>query len=313
MSAPRFDIVGIGVATVDLLALVDRFPAQEAVQQAHAMEMQGGGPVATALVAAARLGASAAMLDSVGGDWRGQQIVRHLAEEGVGVDAVAVHPGATSAVACVLVERGSGARTIIHRPGSAPELRPHELPRGLIERARILHMNGRHLQASLEAARWARDSGVGVSFDGGAHRYRPELREAVRLTDYCIVARDFAEQYTRAADLPAAAGALLAEGPSLAVITDGVRGSVVASRAGDLFHQRAFPVPRVVDTTGCGDSYHGAFLFGLLRGYPLRQTAALASAVAAINAQHLGGRAGLPSLEQARGFLRQQGEDAGFL
>lgn len=313
MSTPRFEIVGIGVATLDLLALVDQFPAQEMVQQAHAMELQGGGPVATALVAAARLGTSASMLDSVGGDWRGQQIVRDLAQAGVGVDAITTHPEATSAMACVLVERGSGARTIVHRPGSAPELRPEELPRGLIEQARILHLNGRHLRASLEAASWARGCGVSVSFDGGAHRYRPELREAVRLTDCCIVARDFAERYTGEADPAAAARALLAEGPVLAVVTDGARGSVVASRADDLFHQRAFPVPRVVDTTGCGDSYHGAFLFGLLRGYPLRQTAALASAVAAISAQHLGGRAGLPSREQVRDFLQQQGEDAGFL
>jgi sugar/nucleoside kinase (ribokinase family) len=59
----------------------------------------------------------------------------------------------------------------------------------------------------------------------------------------------------------------------------------------------------VVDTTGCGDSYHGAFLFGLLKGLDLEQTAALASAVAALNSQALGGRTGLPTLEQATAFL----------
>jgi sugar/nucleoside kinase (ribokinase family) len=59
----------------------------------------------------------------------------------------------------------------------------------------------------------------------------------------------------------------------------------------------------VVDTTGCGDSYHGAFLFGLLKGLDLEQTAALASAVAALSSQALGGRTGLPTLAQATAFL----------
>ena len=65
----------------------------------------------------------------------------------------------------------------------------------------------------------------------------------------------------------------------------------------------AYLLPNVVDTTGCGDSYHGAFLFGLLRGMKLEQLASLASAVAALNSQHLGGRIGLPTWEQVKAFL----------
>jgi sugar/nucleoside kinase (ribokinase family) len=62
--------------------------------------------------------------------------------------------------------------------------------------------------------------------------------------------------------------------------------------------------PQVLDTTGCGDAYHGAFLFGLLRGLPLPQTAALASAAAALNGQAFGGRAALPCLPEVEAFLR---------
>jgi sulfofructose kinase len=65
----------------------------------------------------------------------------------------------------------------------------------------------------------------------------------------------------------------------------------------------AYPLPNVVDTTGCGDSYHGAFLFGLLRGMKLEQLASLASAVAALNSPHLGGQTGLPTWEQVKSFL----------
>jgi sugar/nucleoside kinase (ribokinase family) len=86
-----------------------------------------------------------------------------------------------------------------------------------------------------------------------------------------------------------------------------VNGSWVLPRHGEPFHQPAFLLPQVVDTTGCGDSYHGAFLFGLLQGLPLRQTTALAAAVAALNTRRLGGRAALPTQAEATVFLRERG------
>ena len=82
------------------------------------------------------------------------------------------------------------------------------------------------------------------------------------------------------------------------------------ARDGHFFHQPAFLFPSVLDTTGCGDSYHGAFLFGLLRGLPLEKTAALASAVAALNSQALGGRGGIPTYAQAAAFLAEFKQDA---
>jgi sugar/nucleoside kinase (ribokinase family) len=133
------------------------------------------------------------------------------------------------------------------------------------------------------------------------------MRELVPVTDICIVARDFAEHYTQTEDMWEAGQQLLAEGPDLVGITDGTRGSWIFPQGESPFHQAAFLLPAVVDTTGCGDSYHGAFLFGLLRGLGLRQSAALASAVAALNTQHLGGRRGLPSYGQATAFLDEVG------
>jgi sulfofructose kinase len=308
VSGPPFDVIGLGAATVDILSLVDHFPSQEDVQRAHEVTIQGGGPVATALVTLARLGARVAMLDVVGDDWRGDLIRDEFRREGVGTDYLQVVKGCTSSVASVLVRQDDGKRSIVYAPGSAPELPAAQVPRAVIASARFLHLNGRHWEACLKACRYARESQVQVSFDGGAHRYRPQLRELVALTDICIVARDFAEQYTRETDPRKAAELLLGAGPGLVVITDGTGGSWIYSQGGEAFHQPAYLQQKVIDTTGCGDSYHGAFLFGLLKGMSLEQTAALASAVAALNTQALGGRRGLPSLERAMAFLAQQGE-----
>lgn len=298
------DVVGLGVATIDIVMLVDHLPAEEEIERALDLTLQGGGPVATAIVTLARLGARTAMLDAIGDDWRGKLILEDFAAEGVEMAYLARRMGCTTATACLLVRRETGSRTIVFLPGTTPDLTPEELPRQVIEGARFLHLNGRHLEACLQACRWGKQAGVQVSFDGGARRYRPEMRQLVPLSDICIVAGDFAEKYTQESGLEAEARALLAEGPRLVAITDGIRGSWVFPRQGPSFHQPAFRVPNVVDTTGCGDAYHGAFLFGLLKGMDLEKTAALASATAALNAQHLGGRRGLPTLLAVEDFLQ---------
>jgi sulfofructose kinase len=270
------------------------------------MTVQGGGPVATAIVTLARLGAKTAMVDAVGDDWRGALIRDEYHQAGVSTEYIQVREGCISALACVLVRKDTGARTIVYKHSPDTVLSPTDVPRSAIESCKYLHVNGRHWDACLRAVQIARDAGVQVSFDGGAHLYRPELGQLIPLADICIVARDFAEQYTQATDIPSAAEIILQRGPRLVVITDGVKGSWVFSRDGKSFHQPAYQVSDVVDTTGCGDSYHGAFLFGLVKGLSLEKTAAFASAVAALNSQGLGGRGGLPTLERVEAFLAKQ-------
>ena len=301
-----FDVIGLGVSVLDVVSLVDHFPAQEEVQRAIEMTVQGGGPVATAIVTLARLGAKTAMVDVIGDDWRGALIRDEYHQAGVSTEYIQVNQEHISAMACVLVHKNTGARTIVYKHSPGTVLSPMDLPRSAIESCRYLHIDGRHWDACLRAVQIARDAGVQLSFDGGAQLYRPELRQLIPLADICIVARDFAEQYTQATDIPSAAEIFLRSGPKLVVITDGIKGSWVYPRERKPFHQPAYLVPDVVDTTGCGDSYHGAFLFGLLKGMSLEKTAAFASAVAALNSQGLGGRGGLPTLEQVETFLARQ-------
>jgi sugar/nucleoside kinase (ribokinase family) len=302
----RFDVLGLGVSTVDALYLVDHLPSDEGNQRALAMSLQGGGPVATAIVALARLGMKTAMADTVGDDWRGDLIRRSFADEGVSTEELETHTGCTSTLSCVLVRQQDGARSIVWYPGTAPELAPSDRLRKAVAATQIVHLNGRHFEACMAACRWAHEAGGRISFDGGAHRYRDELRRLVPQTDICIVARQFAQAYTGEPDAARAAERLLQEGPSLVVVTDGASGSWVHPRDESPFAQAAFTIQDIVDTTGCGDSFHGAFVYGVLKGMRLRQTARFASAVAALNTRALGGRDGLPALEQVTAFLQQQ-------
>lgn len=300
----QFDLVGLGVSTIDLIQVVDVLPGTEMVQKAHDCVISGGGPVATAIVAAARLGAATAMIDRIGDDLFGRMIMEEYRAAGVETAGMIVEEGRTSSKASILVRKGDGARAIIYSPGDAGDFPPARVCAETIRSARMLHLNGRHFEACLHAARLARRAGVSVSFDGGAHRYQPEHRDLIPLVDICIIAEEYASSCTGKAESEAAADAMLQMGPRLVVVTRGRGGSLICQREGERFHQKAFEVDEVVDTTGAGDAYHGAFLFGLARGCTLKEAAALASAAGALNTRSLGGRCALPTLPELQRFLQ---------
>lgn len=299
----EYDVVGLGVSTIDLLMVVDELPGGELVQKAHATAVAGGGPVATALVALARLGAKTAMLDRLGDDLFGRMILEDFGREGVDTSGIAIAQGKSSSQASILVRRRDGARAITFAPGDSGELDAADLPAQTIRAARILHLNGRHPDASLRAVRVAHEAGVKVSFDGGSHRFQPAHRELMPLVDICVVAREYAEAFTGESDSRKAARSLLEKGPGIVAVTCGTAGSYVAARGGETFHQAAFPVEPVTDTTGAGDAYHGAFLFALIRGCSLRDSARMASAAGALNTRALGGREALPTFAELEAFL----------
>ena len=233
----NYDIVGIGVSTLDILTIVKEFPSEDSVQKAVDAKFQGGGPVATALVVAAKLGAKVAMIDSLGDDSVGQSILEEFNSYGVITGHIQITPGTTSSIASVWIRESDGQRAIAYRPGNAPELINNDISLEIIKKAKILHLNGRHLQTCLKACRLAKEHGVKISFDGGGGRYRDELDPLIPLIDICIVARDFAEKYAKTTNIQNAAQYFLDQGAELVVITDGDRGSYIFSRQAENFHQ----------------------------------------------------------------------------
>jgi sulfofructose kinase len=99
---PRYDVIGLGVSTLDLLMVVDELPGREFVQRARHSLLEGGGPVATAMVTLARLGARAAMVDKIGDDWRGKLIVSEFESEGVSTGYLVIAPHSSSSIASII-------------------------------------------------------------------------------------------------------------------------------------------------------------------------------------------------------------------
>lgn len=259
MAAHSFKVIGVGAETLDEFFVVPDFSSEERVAEAAAHAQDCGGPVATALAVLAAHGHECRLVDAPGGPAR----------------------------AVILVRRGDGARQIVFH--SARSAEPVFDP-GLLEGARLLHLNGRHENACRAAVLAAQAQGVEISFDGGAGRFRESIRDLFEASHIRIVSRDFAEKCSGCADLEAMAASLLQPPCRLLVITEGIRGSHVWRPDGPSFHQPAFPARPAADTTGCGDVYHGAFLHGWLRGWELRRCAEHAARLAAKNAEGLGGR-----------------------
>lgn len=302
-SDKAFDLIGLGMSVVDIIQLVPDFPKSGGVTEAPEIKLLGGGPVPTALCTASRLGARVAVIDRIGSDWQGELIRQEYQQYGVQTENLMLEPERTSTVANVLVRESDGERHIIFSKGNFTPLTESELPKDVLQSCRVLHLNGRHWPACLAAADIAKASGVMISFDGGAGRYEPKFDALLEKTDILIVARDFAEKYTQSEQLEDQLGALVKTGASILAITDGAEGSWFATSTGEVFHQPAYPVKSLVDTTGCGDAFHGGFLYAYTLGWSIRESAAFASAVAATNATGLGGRGHLPTLSEVRELL----------
>jgi sugar/nucleoside kinase (ribokinase family) len=305
------DVVGLGQATIDIMTLVPRLPGRDEVFRARRIALEGGGPVATALVAVARLGAATAYLGPIAPTTWGALTRAGLEEEGVDTSRAPARPGGEQAVSVILVDEATGQRSILYDSGEMEALAPAEVPEALITSARVLHLDGVHLEAACHAARIARRAGVVVSFDGGAGELWAGAERLLPLVDLMIVARHFAEQHTGLAD-PLQAGPALLEAyqPRQVVITDGLRGCWYWAASAHLY-QPAFAVD-AVDTTGAGDVFHGAYLYAFLQDWPARRCLAFAAATAALKCRALGGRAGIPTRPQVEETLKVWLRPLGF-
>lgn len=282
-------VLGVGAATWDELWLVDRFRDSECVKEASAQETMGGGPVATALCTLSQLGNRTAMIDSCSDDEAGVKIVSDLKRWNVETSLMQCCPNATSARAVILVRAADGARQIYFLPSNlgAPTM-TNEMRQALAN-ARLLHLNGRHESLARLMAAEAQDLEVEISFDGGAGRYREGIRDLVQASHVRIVSHDFAVRYSGSNDLKMMFQELLSPPARIVVITVGKDGCYWARPDGKIHHSRP-PAVTVVDTTGCGDVFHGVFLHGWIRGWWPERCASLACTLAALNAEGLGGR-----------------------
>jgi sulfofructose kinase len=287
--ASKFDVVGMGLNAVDHICVVPRFPEYDEKLKMEAFRRAGGGQVASALVACSRWGLRTKYIGKVGGDEMGAFSLSGLESEGVDLSDVTRVEGALNQFAFILVDARTGERTIIWKRDERLVISPDEVPAEAIGLGRFLLLDGHDAPAAARAARLARDAGVKVVID--AETVKPGTRDMVEAADYVVCSSGFPGAFVGKSGLREALAEIRACGPGCVVATLGRDGAVCLSDEG-LSESRGFRVD-CVDSTGAGDVFHGAFIFGLAQAWGLDRILDFSNAAAALNCAAIGARGGI--------------------
>lgn len=293
------DIVGIGICTVDHLLSVPKMPVDNETVRAKDYLRQCGGLASAAMVAASRLGARTKIIARIGDDDDGQYIRDDFDNEGVDTSKLLVEPNSRTHISVILVNEHTGDRSIVTRWATGAPISPQEFTREDITSARVLFVDN-VTDATRQAVQWAKEAGLHIVIDPA--RPYDVMKEILPDVTVPIVSEHFAKDWMPDAPPEVVAQALYDLGAKIAIVTLGARGSVVCSDAG----VQAFPTfpVDVVDTTGAGDAFHGAFMVALLHDeWELAQKVRFAAAVGAMNCRAMGGRTGLPTRAEVDEFL----------
>lgn len=294
-------ILFVGTSTLDHLALVDRIPERDQRIKASQLLTCGGGPAATAAVAAQTLGAPCTLISAIGDDLAGKLIVDELREFGVSTDGMQVIVNGHSSVSLIHVE-SNGLRTITAFGGVIEAYDLDRFPEYLVENCAIVHADGNYPPLTERAFRAARKYKKKTSLDGG-NMSDEALEALLPLTDIFITDAKSLPGACKHLTHEEACRLLAASGPECVVITNGKDGCTMWTSEG-ISKERGVRV-EVVDTTGAGDNFHGAFVFGVWKGFSLHDTLRLANAFAAVSCEGLGGRGKLVSYEYIRNHISQ--------
>jgi sulfofructose kinase len=296
------DVVGMGLNSVDFISVVPEFPTLNSKMEILRFSKQGGGQVATAMVALSRWGVKTKYIGKVGEDDFGQFSLNSIHQEGVDVSSVTTEPNATTQFAMILVDGPTGERTILWNRDDRLMYRQGELHREEVCSGKLLHLDGHDIQAALQCARWAKEERIPTVID--LDKVEPLTSELVKQIDFVITSSRFPTLFTRISDPQKALLELQKHTSGFLCSTLGHEGAIALVN-GEFLHVKGFEV-NTVDTTGAGDVFHGGFIYGLLQNWEVEEILRFANAVAALKCKDLGGRKGIPTLSEVKEFLSDE-------
>jgi sulfofructose kinase len=293
-------IVAVGHAALDYVYRIDAFPSSPTKIRALDHVASGGGMAANASAAIARLGGDVSLWARVGDDPSGGIIRHQLKAAGVSISHVRVCVGVPSATAAVIVDR-RGERLVISEDDHEFPLAADWLPIAEIENAGAVSSDLTWLEGTVAAFTAARAHGVPTVLDIDLNSGQL-LGKVLGLADYAIFSAPAFRLFVEGESDEDRLSRLVQSGIRHAGVTMGPKGYLWMTQNGDRGQQAAFPVD-VVDTTGAGDAFHGAFAWSIAKGMADAECARVAAAVAAMSCTGLGARSALPTGEEVERFL----------
>lgn len=299
-------IVGIGANVFDTLINVPSYPTEDTKMRSEGITPCGGGPCATGLVAAAKLGADCAYIGNLACDAGGNFLREDMERYGVSSEYIEMFEGRTSFSSYILINGENASRTCVFYKGDVPPLELNDAQKKAVKGAEILMVDGNELDAAVEGAKLAWENGVRVLYDAGG--LYDGIEKLLPYVDILIPSEEFALGHTGAKNAEIAAEKLMElYSPEVVAITQGKDGGILLAD-GKMQKYPSFPV-EAVDTNGAGDVFHGAFAFGLTQGFDYYQCCVFSSAVSAVKCTGVGARQSVPDYTAVKKFLKERGYD----
>lgn len=297
-------IVGIGACVMDTLISLDTYPKEDTKLRAQGSRPAGGGPVATGIVAASKLGESADYIGVLADDNGGQFLLKDFAKYGVGTSLVDLKSGYRSFTSVIWLAKDNASRTCVFDKGDLPALQLSDAQIEAIKQAEVLMVDGNEMDAAVEAAKIARESGTTVLYDcGGLYA---GVERLLAWTDIMIPSEEFALGHSGCKSVEEAARWLFdTYSPRVVVITRGKLGGLLY----DGERMVSYPIypAEVVDSNGSGDVFHGAYAAGVVKGYDFLKCCHFASAVSAVKCMGLGARESVPCFDRVAQYMKENG------
>lgn len=288
----------IGQTYIDVTLLTDQMPTGDEKHVASAYAVSFGGNAVTAAFCCAKLGIAPELLATVADDWLGRMFMDMATKYGI-----PIHPRVVSTSSLSFIVPNNGKRAIVRCRDSDYFC---SFPIMNLSGCRAIHMDGHQPDAAIYYAKLGREAGMLTSLDGGG--LRSNTHELLAFTDVAIVAERLCQQM--GIETPAMMiDYLKSRGCRIGGVTLGERGLVWYDETGTVRTLPALAVPpkRVLDTSGAGDVFHGAYIYSYLSDQSKSWDAhfRFARAAAAYKIQYLGNEAGLPTLTEIDAVKRE--------
>ncbi len=297
-------IVGIGANVFDTLYNIPTYPKEDTKMRATASKTAGGGPVATGLVAAQKLGEQTAYIGVLSDDNGGKFLKEDFEKYGVNTEFIEVKSGYRSFASVLWLCAETTSRTCVFDKGNLPPLILNDAQKEAVKEAKILMVDGNEMDAAVEAAKIARANGTKVLYDcGGLYE---GVERLLALTDIMIPSEEFSLAFTGCKTAKEAAKKLYeAYNPEVVVITQGKKGGLLFDGK-ELVYYPIYPA-KVVDSNGSGDVFHGAFAAAFIKGYDYLKCCHFSSAVSGLKCTGVGARESVPDFETTKNYLKENG------
>lgn len=297
------EIVGIGANVYDTLITIPYYPTEDTKLRATGVQESGGGPCATGLVAASKLGADCGYIGVMSDDNAGKFLVSDFAKYGVDTSLCDIKNGYNSFVSYIWLSEEEASRTCVFDKGNLPVLELSDVQKKAIADAKILMVDGNEMSAAIDGAKYANANGTDVLYDAGG--LYDGVENLLPYADILIPSEEFALGHTGETDAKAAAKVLYEKyNPKVVVITQGKNGGILYD--GEVKEYPAFIVD-AVDSNGSGDVFHGAYAYALTQGFDYYKACIFSSAVSALKCTKVGARVAVPTYEETLEFLKERG------